>query len=152
MHEGPASLKFSEYASGSREDGSEIGARDRSAGRAIELSNPETLAVGVGGFPGVILRPLQKPGSTLLVVPRPAALKAGEQGTRPLSIPFTRENWMYQPPFIQPPQRSIVRHGTPLELSFHTNNGSSVSMEARQKLISPIDLAVERFTLVPCEQ
>src|SRR5205823_5422325 len=96
-------------------------------------------ALGGGGFPGVILKPLRKPESTMLVAPRPTLFKEGEQRTRPLTIPFTGEYWMYQPPFTRPPQSSILRQGTPLELSFHTTNGSSMFMEARQKLATPIE-------------
>jgi hypothetical protein len=136
-----ASLKFSEYASGSGGP-SDAGTSAASADTATELDEPDasTYAVGSGGFPGVILMPVKKPKSTALVVPRLNLLKEGEPMTRPLSIPFTGEYWMYQPPFTRPPLRSIRRRGTPLEMSFHTNNGSSMSMEARQKLANPIEL------------
>jgi hypothetical protein len=136
-----ASLKFRGYASG---DGGPADASvpNSNGGSATELADPEAMGfpVGYGGFPGVILRPVQKPKSSTLVFPRPSLLKEGEQRTHPLSIPFTGEYWMYQPPFTQPPRTSIRRQGTPLELSFHTNNGSSMSMEARQKLETPIEL------------
>ena len=137
-----ASLKFSDYASGIGGGPSDAGTSAPSADTATELAEPDpsTYAVGSGGFPGVILMPVKKPKSTVLVVPRLNLLKEGEPKTRPLSIPFTGEYWMYQPPFIQPPSRSIRRRGTPLELSFHTNNGSTMSMEARQKLANPIEL------------
>ena len=136
-----ASLKLSDYASGS--GGGSADSATPGGGSATDLPDPEILgfAVGAGGFPGVILRPVQKPKSSLLVVPRPSLLKQGEQSTHPLSIPFTGEYWMYQPPFTRPPRSSIFRQGTPLEMSFHTNNGSSMSMEARQKLAVPLELS-----------
>jgi hypothetical protein len=135
-----ASLKFRDYSGGAGEPS------DSSApnpGSATELTDPETstFAFGSGGFPGVILRPVRKRESFLLVVPQPNPLKEGEQRKHPFSIPFTGEYWMYQPPFVQPPRSSILRQGTPLELSFHTSNGTSMSMEARQKLANPLELS-----------
>jgi hypothetical protein len=135
-----AGLKFASYASGTGSgDG---GSQAKTAGSGTEVADEETyrFPVGYGGFPGVILRPVRKK-STKLVAPRPSVFKEGEPITRPLAIPFTGEYWMYQPPFIEPPRSSILREGTPLELSFHTSNGSSMSMEARQKLAKPMDLS-----------
>lgn len=130
-----ASLKFREYAS--RGDGGSEGA-SRAAAPAdpVDLSDPDmSFAVsGSGGFPGVILRPASRPESMPLMAPRPGLLKQSEKMTRPAEIPFTGEYWMYQPPLIRPPRKSIVRQGTPLELSFHTTSGATMQMEARQKL------------------
>jgi hypothetical protein len=136
-------LKFRDYASGSGDAPSATGTTSPPPSTTTDLTDPETtpLAMGSGGFPGVILRPVRKPETTMLVAPVPNLLKKGEQRTRPLSIPFTGEYWMFQPPFIKPPRTSFVQQGSPLELSFHTSNGTSMSMEARQKLSAPIELA-----------
>lgn len=136
-------LRFRDYASGSGSGDAKAGTQGSNAVSATDLADPETtpFAVGSGGFPGVILRPVQVKEATVLIAPVRSLLKKGEQRTRPLTIPFTGEYWMYQPPFIRPPGTSFVRRGSPLELSFHTNNGTSMSMEARQKLPAPIGLA-----------
>ena len=143
-----AGLKFREYASGS---GGPEYTQAPNPVSTTELPDPDTTAVGLGagGFPGVILRPVHKPESAFLVIPPSSFLKQGEKKERPLDIPFTGEYWMYQPPFIQPPRTSVIRQGTPVELSFHTSNGTSMSMEARQKLASPIELSCcERLEIV----
>jgi hypothetical protein len=138
-----ASLKFSGYVSGEGGGSADTAPPDPNGGSATELADPAAMGFGTGygGFPGVILRSAQKPKSSVLVFPRPSLLKEGEPITHPLSIPFTGEYWMYQPPFTRPPRTSILRQGTPLELSFHTNNGSSLLMEARQTLAVPLDLS-----------
>jgi hypothetical protein len=133
-----ASLKFKEFASSS-------GPSDTASGPdsvgATALPDPASPGLGYGGFPGVILRPPRKPKSTTLVVPRLNLSTQSEKVTRPLTIPFTGEYWMYQPPFVQPPRTSVVREGSPLELSFHTTNGTMLSMEARQELGVPVELS-----------
>jgi hypothetical protein len=132
-----ASLKFKEFASRS-------GPSDTASGPPVnttELPDPASPGLGYGGFPGVILRPARKPHSTTLVVPRLNLSTQNEKVTRPLIIPFTGEYWMYQPPYIQPPRTSVIREGTPLELSFHTSNGTMLSMEARQELGTPVELS-----------
>ena len=132
-----ASLKFSEYASSSTNSEEAAGAN---SGNTTELPDPAAMGQGSGGFPGVILRPVRKSKASTLVVPRLNFSTQTEKRTSPLSIPFTGEYWMYQPPFVQPPRTSVVREGTPLELSFHTSNGTALSMEARQKLGVPVEL------------
>jgi hypothetical protein len=132
-----ATLKYRDYALASAPD-TESGPNPAGA---TELPDPAASGLGSGGFPGVILRPARKPKSMTLVVPRLNASAQAEKVTRPLTIPFTGEYWMYQPPFIQPPRTSVIREGTPLELSFHTSNGTMLSMEARQRLGVPIELS-----------
>ncbi len=133
-----ASLKFSEYASSSTDSEEAAGAN---SGNTTELPDPAAMGQGSGGFPGVILRPVRKSKASTLVVPRLNFSTQTEKRTSPLSIPFTGEYWMYQPPFVQPPRTSVVREGTPLDLSFHTSNGTALSMEARQKLGVPVELS-----------
>jgi hypothetical protein len=132
-----ASLKYRDFAMASGPD-TEPGPNPVAA---TELPDPAVSGLGSGGFPGVILRPPRKKESTTLVVPRLSVSTQREKVTRPLTIPFTGEYWMYQPPFIQPPRTSVIREGTPLELSFHTSNGTMLSMEARQELDVPIELS-----------
>jgi hypothetical protein len=132
-----ASLKYRDYALASGPD-TEAGPNPA---RATELPDPAASGLGSGGFPGVILRAARKPKSMTLVVPRLSVSTQSEKVTRPLTIPFTGEYWMYQPPFNQPPRTSVIREGTPLELSFHTSNGTMLSMEARQRLGVPIELS-----------
>jgi hypothetical protein len=133
-----ATLKFTEYAAASGSSDTESGP---GAVNTTALPDPAASGFGSGGFPGVILRRVHKAKSMTLVVPRLNFSTESEKVTRPLTIPFTGEYWMYQPPFIQPPRTSVVREGTPLELSFHTSNGTMLSMEARQRLGTPVELS-----------
>jgi hypothetical protein len=97
--------------------------------------------VGAWGFPGVVLLPESTP-RTLVLAPAPAkGPNTAGALIRPLTIPFSGEYWMFQSPWKRPPVGSVLRKGTPRELSFHTTNGSPMTMEARQKLDRPIDLA-----------
>ncbi|HWB97019.1 MAG TPA: hypothetical protein VG672_09965, partial [Bryobacteraceae bacterium] len=93
------------------------------------------------GFPGVILLPQTKPSSEL---PRRVAYfrpgLAGSVTADPLSIPFSGEYWMFKPPYIRPPQRSYIRRGSPLQLSFVTVDHRPLMMEAYQRLEPPLDL------------
>lgn len=144
-----ASLEFREYANSS--DNSET-ASVPNPGNTTELPDPAASGLGSGGFPGVILRPARKSKATRLVVPRLNFATQTEKRTSPLSIPFTGEYWMYQPPFSQPPRTSVVREGTPLDLSFHTSNGTALSMEARQRLGVPVELSCCRRLDIEIEQ
>jgi len=134
-----ATLKFREYARSSSADPKTASVPNPV--NTTELPDPAAMGFGSGGFPGVILRPAREKKTTRLIVPRLNFSTQTEKRTTPLSIPFTGEYWMYQPPFIQPPRTSVVREGTPLELSFHTSNGTALSMEARQKLGVPVELS-----------
>jgi hypothetical protein len=109
---------------------------------STDLTEPEPeAAAGGSGFFGVILRVPKKTRDTVFAPPPRSRLKAGESSKEPFVIPFSGEYWMYQPPLSRPPRRSLVRKGSPIELSFHTNNGTGMSMEANQTLASAIDAA-----------
>jgi len=97
-----------------------------------------------GNFLGVILRPEVQPVVTL-VAPLPAVRSGFPSATpaHPFSIPFGGEYWMYRWLTYnnRPPPNSFLQRGTPAELSFRTVDHWPLQMEARQKLIQPIDLA-----------
>ena len=97
-----------------------------------------------GGFPGVVLRQKRKDSKQPLIVPhRSAPGRQTAAWTEPLHIPFTGEYWFYQEkfaPLFNPPPRSAVRYGSPLELSFHTADRRAMRMEAHQKLDPPLTL------------
>jgi hypothetical protein len=129
-------LEFREFTRGGGSDGG--GGNGPMA--STELTEPESeAAAGGGGFFGVILRVPRKTPETIFAPPPKSLLKAGERSKDPLIIRFSGEYWMYQVPFSRPPMRSVVRKGTPLELTFHTTNGHGMSMEATQRLPSPMD-------------
>jgi hypothetical protein len=122
-------------------------ARKPAAGNSdTALPKPEAnrLPPAVGGnFPGVILRPEVAPVVTLIAPP--SAVKNGIPSAtpaHPFSIPFAGEYWMWRLGYAsRPPANSFQQTGTPAELSFRTVDLWPLNMEARQKLIQPIDLA-----------
>src|SRR5206468_2389898 len=61
--------------------------------------------------------------------------------TRPMSIPFSGEYWMYRWPFAHPPKNSFFERGTPIALSFKTTDHQPLQMEARHKLDQAIALS-----------
>ena len=70
-----------------------------------------------GDFPGVILRPEKRP-VPLLVEPIPRNGKiAARSPSRPFSIPFDGEYWMYRWPFNRPPAGSYLYRGSPTGIS-----------------------------------
>ncbi|HJT88760.1 MAG TPA: hypothetical protein VJ732_12910 [Bryobacteraceae bacterium] len=98
-----------------------------------------TLNLGLAGFPGVILWPEIKPETTL-VAPLPADGVYGPGLTRPLSIPFSGEIWMFKWPFSRPPLSSFFQRGNTADLAFSTVDHTKLEMEAHQKLDPPVDL------------
>ena len=102
---------------------------------------PPSASVEIGGgFPGVILLPEPKPRTSLVmpVLAQPAT--AGVVLPATTALEFSGEYWMYKPPAKRPPVTSIVRHGVPSELSFHTIDGAPMEMEAYQRLERPLDV------------
>ena len=97
-----------------------------------------------GGFPGVVLRQKRKNAKQPLIVPRrPEPGRQTAALSNPLHIPFTGEYWFYQErfaPLFNPPPRSALRYGSPLELSFHTADRRALRMEAHQRLDPPLKL------------
>ncbi len=103
---------------------------------------PEAPNTGAsGGFPGVILWPEIKPVTTL-IAPLPALGSNPFQGrpAQPLSIPFGGEYWMFRWPFAHPPASSFFERGSPSKLAFSTTDHTPLTMEAHQKLETPIDI------------
>jgi hypothetical protein len=78
----------------------------------------------------------------LLIPPRPSfALKiSARTKPQPLNIPFNGVYWLFQPPDREPGKDSSRERGDPTQLSFYSNNGRPLLMEARQNLGSLIDL------------
>ncbi len=110
-----------------------------------------------GGFPGVILWPEVKPYATLIEPMPQRADGLGTVETRPMSIPFSGEYWMYRWPYARPPRSSFFQRGSPANLSFKTTDHRAMQMEARHKLdqaialdcCSRIDLAVRNADRFP---
>jgi len=92
-----------------------------------------------GNYSGVIIWPEIKP-VTVLVDPIPLARGGFARQSRPLTIPFGGEYWMFRWPFRRPPPNSYFRRGTPSALSFSTPDHFPMQMEARQKLEQAISL------------
>jgi hypothetical protein len=86
-----------------------------------------------GNYSGVIIWPEVKP-VTVLVDPMPVGKGGFGRQSRPLTIPFGGEYWMFRWPFRRPPPNSYFRRGTPSALSFSTPDHFPMQMEARQKL------------------
>ncbi len=93
-------------------------------------------------FPGVVLFTTLKP-HTVVVAPAPSWTRTSPDAapTKPWSIPFSGQYWMYRPPNDRPPQTSHVQQGNPLTLSFRTTDRAPMYMEARQRPERPINLA-----------
>ena len=101
-------------------------------GTETELS--ATAGVSLPGpYSGVILWPEVQP-VTLLIDPMLVGRGALASATKPLTIPFGGEYWMYRAPFQRPPRHSYFKRGTPVVLHFETTDRAQLQMEARQKL------------------
>jgi hypothetical protein len=93
-----------------------------------------------GDYTGIILRPELKP-VTLLVPPLMSTHNGGvTQVSKPLSIPFGGEYWMYRWPFARPPRNAVVKRGAPANLSFKTTDHVPLLMEARHRLEQPLSI------------
>jgi hypothetical protein len=113
--------------------------QQRGAGSS-DLPKFSDAAFADGGFPGVILWPEIKPYATLIAPMPQRADGLATVESRPLSIPFSGEYWMYRWPFARPPKNSILQRGTPSALSFKTTDHRPLQMEARHKLDQSIAL------------
>jgi hypothetical protein len=134
-------LQFREFASQGGDSDLNGTAASRSTATELVPGEPEATGTGTDGFPGVILR-IAKPDATRIAAPISRSLVAKNNSiTEPLRIAFSGEYWLFQPPRMRPPAGAIIRKGTPLELSFHTTNGSTMFMEAHQRLNPPIPLS-----------
>ena len=109
---------------------------------------PDNMEIGGGDFPGVVLLAEPSPQPMLVAPPALASRPALQRLEQPLSFPFTGDYWIFRPPAVRPPPRSILRRGSPLRLSFHTTDGAPLDMQARQVLARPIDpLCCEKLRL-----
>ena len=97
--------------------------------------------VGEDGFPGVILWPEVKP-QTILIAPTPRWLQSPVTAvpTKPFSLLFDGQYWMFRPPNSQPPPKSYFQRGSPAVLSFLSTGHIPLAMEAHQRLGHPVDL------------
>jgi hypothetical protein len=92
-------------------------------------------------WPGVILWPDRDP-VTRIIAPLPA-LGPGlfkKKKERPLTIPFYGAYWFYRWPDRRPPAFSYTVHGRADAMSFHSNDGRALVMQAHQNLGVFIDL------------
>ena len=84
---------------------------------------------------GIILWPKVKKNVTMIapaaLYPRESLLKTVDV---PLEIPFTGVYWLFQPPYVKPPDKSPVERGTPADFHFRSNDLSDMTTEARQNL------------------
>jgi hypothetical protein len=92
-----------------------------------------------GNYSGVIIWPEIKP-VTVLVDPISVGRGGFGRQSRPLTIPFGGEYWMFRWPFRRPPPNSYFRRGTPSALSFSTPDHFPMQMEARRRLEQAISL------------
>jgi hypothetical protein len=132
------------FGSGSATASAEPQKRDGGAGTS-DLPKATDAAFAEGGFPGVILWPEVKPYATLIAPMPQRADGLATVESRPMSIPFSGEYWMYRWPFARPPGNSIRERGTPSALSFKTTDHRPLEMEARHKLDQPIALSCCRM-------
>ena len=93
-------------------------------------------------YKGVILFEERRPEK--LAVPPPATFLSRQTLSRaesqPFNIPFDGVYWFYQPPDRQPREDSLRKRGSPAELSFLSNDGRRLLMEARQNLGRLVDV------------
>lgn len=81
----------------------------------------------------MILWPEIKP-VTALIAPTLARGGGLASPSRPLTIPFAGEYWLFRWPYQRPPPNSYFQRGTPSALFFSTTDRVPLQMEARHKL------------------
>jgi hypothetical protein len=108
----------------------------------VYLPPSENVEITDETFGGVILWPDTKPEPKLMV-PSPTSPLSwlSPVPTKPLTIPFSGQYWMFKAPYLRPPKDSYFRRTTPLAISFVTTDHRSLAMEAWQKLDHAIDLS-----------
>lgn len=121
--------------------------KDKEGGPSESVTNvylppAENIEVADESFGGVILWPETKP-ETKLIAPAPTSSLSwlSPVPTKPLTIPFSGQYWMFKAPHTRPPKDSYFRRATPLALSFITTDHRTLAMEARQRLEHAIDLS-----------
>jgi hypothetical protein len=130
-----------------RELARKLAEKDKGAGPSEAVTNvylppAENVEVADESFGGVILWPESKP-EPKLIAPSPISPLSwlSPVPTKPFTIPFSGQYWMFKAPRTQPPKDSFFRRTTPLALSFITTDHRALAMEARQRLEHAIDLS-----------
>jgi hypothetical protein len=108
----------------------------------VYLPPADNVEVADESFGGVILWPESKP-EPKLIAPSPTSPLSwlSPVPTKPFTIPFSGQYWMFKAPRTRPPKDSFFRRTTPLALSFITTDHRALAMEARQRLEHAIDLS-----------
>ena len=105
-----------------------------------EKAAAKSTAHGFGGYDSVILWPY--PEKKQIVAPMPLVRGPLAPGTkRPLVIEFDGPYWFLQAPDERPGADAHRARGTPLGVHIAANNAVPITMEARQRLATPIPLA-----------
>ena len=108
----------------------------------IYIPPAENVEVADESFTGVILWPEAKPAPKLIAPSATSPLSwLSPVTTKPLTIPFSGQYWMWKAPRIRPPKDSFFRRSTPLAISFVTTDHRPLAMDAHQKLDHAIDLS-----------
>jgi hypothetical protein len=92
------------------------------------------------GVPGVVMRPLNKPGPRL-----PLSETGARRSTAPtqaLTLPFTGEYHLFRANSGGLPRDAVVETGTPLEHVYVMNDGAPMETLAMQTFEPPIDLSL----------
>jgi hypothetical protein len=108
----------------------------------IFIPPADNIEVADDSFTGVILWPEAKPAPKLIAPSASSPLSwLSPVPTKPLTIPFSGQYWMWKFPRTHPPKDSYFRRTTPLAMSFVTTDHRPLAMDARQKLDHAIDLS-----------
>ncbi len=122
-----------------------------SGGDEVNSRNPKKPATAfVSGFESVILWPA--PEKNKIVAPQPVNISPlATRVAKPLVIHFDGAYWYFQPPDKRPGPNAHQAHGSPLAVAIGTNNFFPLTMEAVQRLNTPIRLEPFREIQVTVE-
>jgi len=121
---------------------------NRDGGAGSRHGNVE--APGISGFESVILLPA--PEKKKIVATQPANISPFATRTRkPLVIHFDGAYWYFQPPDKRPGLNAHQTYGSPLAADIGANNHFPLTMEAVQRLNTPIRFAPYREIQVTIE-
>ena len=122
-----------------------------SGGDEVNRRNPKKPATTfVSGFESVILWPA--PEKKKIVASQPVNISPlATRAVKPLVIQFDGAYWYFQPPDKRPSPSAHQAHGSPLAIDIGTNNFFPLTMEAVQRLNTPIRLAPFREIQVTVE-
>ena len=116
-----------------------VSAAAASGGDEVSRRNPKKPETArVSGFESVILWPAPEKS----IAPQPVTcFSTRHRDAKPLVIHFDGAYWYFQPPDKRPGPNAHQTHGTPLAVDIGTNNFFPLTMEAVQRLNTPIRLA-----------